>query len=31
MQYYKQPLHLEVDGTTLVTDKQKKYGQIRKY
>ena len=29
--FYKKPLQVEVDVTTLVIDKQKKYGQIRKY
>ena len=30
MQYYKHPLQLLVDFTTLVIDKEMKYGQIRK-
>ena len=29
--FYKKPLQLEVDVTTFVIDKQKKYGQIQKY
>ena len=29
--FYKKPLHQEVDVTTLVIDKRKKYDQIRKY
>ena len=31
LQYHKQPPRLEVDITTLVIDKQKKYGQIENY
>ena len=31
LRFYKKPLHVEVDVTTLGIDKQKKYGQIRKY
>ena len=31
LKFYKKPLQLEVDVTALVIDKQKKYGQIRKY
>ena len=31
VRFYKKPLQVEVDVTTLVIDKQKKNGQIRKY
>ena len=31
LRFYKKPLQVEVDVTTLGIDKQKKYGQIRKY
>ena len=31
LRFYKKPLQVEVDVTTLVIDKQKKYGQILKY
>ena len=31
LRFYKKPLEVEVDVTSLVIDKQKKYGQIRKY
>ena len=31
LRFYKKPLQVEVDVTTLVIDKQKKYRQIRKY
>ena len=31
LRLYKKPLQVEVDVTTLVIEKQKKYGQIRKY
>ena len=30
-EFYKKALQVEVDGTTLGIDRQKKYGQIRKY
>ena len=31
LRFYKKPLQVEVNVTTLGIDKQKKYGQIRKY
>ena len=31
LRFYRKPLQVEVDVTTLVIEKQKKYGQIRKY
>ena len=31
LRFYKKPLQVAVDVTTLGIDKQKKYGQIRKY
>ena len=31
LRFYKKPLQVEVDVTILRIDKQKKYGQIRKY
>ena len=31
LRFYKKPLQVEVEVTTLVIDKQEKYGQIRKY
>ena len=31
LRFYKKPLQVEIDVTTLGIDKQKKYGQIRKY